>query len=153
MEKRSKLLIVATAILLSVTVAGLIYTTPWVGWYYRRELEPSIALGEEVFRRYEAYWEEHQQYPTTPADIDLPELAYFDSIHGWRDDSTDCTDVRRRCKELRIVSKEGRSASEGTVLSEPARTVQGKLVVVVFDGMFRCPITNLERNWRCRDMS
>jgi hypothetical protein len=120
-------------LLVLLSLVGLAYTTVSPFWYHRIRLEPEIAAGEEVFWRYEQYRTEHGRYPSSPALIDLPTLDAFDSVDGLRDDPGGCDGGRQGCSHLRVE-------------------IDGGLRVLVFDGLFLCQITNLERDWQCRDM-
>jgi hypothetical protein len=143
---------VAPIVLALMALGGLYHTTISPFWYYRRELEPSIVRAEEVFRRYELYREQHGTYPATPDAIEFPQLDYFDSVAGWRDAQARCNPGREGCTGLRIQTQEAILPDGSVMFSEPAQPGPGDLVVIVFDGLFRCEITNLERDWRCRDM-
>jgi hypothetical protein len=53
---------------------------------------------------------------------------------------------------LRIQTREAVLPDGQLLFSEPAQPGAGDLVVVLFDDLFRCQISNLERAWTCRDM-
>lgn len=140
------------ALLVLGALLGVSHTTVSPHWYHRIRLEPNIARGEEVFRRYAQYRAEYGRYPSSPAQIDLLEWDAFDHIIGWRVTTTGCSAGQRNCTGLLIETREG-IAADGTVqYSAPAHPGDGALRVVVFDGLFRCEITNLQRDWHCRDM-
>ncbi|TKJ31752.1 MAG: hypothetical protein CEE40_00010 [Chloroflexi bacterium B3_Chlor] len=123
---------VAGLILVSSLVA-IFHTTLSPYSYYRKKIESSIAIGEEVFKRYQDYKKEHGQYPDSIGEIYFAELDYFDVIVGLRQDPTRCDGFGVGCRGLRVTLEDG----------EP--------VVHVYDELVQCDIDNLTRNWECWD--
>lgn len=132
-RRHRRLVFVATALLV-LAVAGLVVTTLSPFSYYRRKIEPSIVVGEELYRRYSDYQTEHSRYPLTIGDVYFQGLDAFDVVANVRSDLTKCDGSREGCRVIDAgLSPDG-------------------LVVTVSDGMIRCGITNLERRWTCRDL-
>ena len=133
LRRHHKRLAFVAAALLVLAVAGLVYTTLSPFSYYRRKIEPSLAVGDELFRRYSDYRTEHGRYPLNIDEVAFQELDTFDVVANVRSDLTRCTGSREGCRVI------------------DARLSPDGLVVTVSDGMIRCNITNLERSWTCRD--
>lgn len=102
--------------------------------YYRQRIAPSIAAGETLLRRYEAYRQAHGHYPANPGVVAFPELDHFHTIAGLRDDPTRCDGAGAGCRALRVEI-----------------TAQNQLTIHIYDGLIHCPISNLRGSWRCRD--
>ena len=122
------------AALLGVALLGFLLSGARLSPYahYRRRLEPSVALGEELFRRYEAYRAEKGHYPASVAEVYFDELEHFDWIAGMEESPPRCDGIGLDCRTVRVLTEEA-------------------LAVQVYDRLIECTITNLSREWRCRD--
>jgi hypothetical protein len=132
-KKKSWLLSSVAGLILVSSALAIFHITLSPYSYYRRKIEPSIAIGEEVFKRYQDYRKEHGQYPNSIREIYFAELDYFDLIVGLRQDPTRCDGFGVGCRGLNVTLEDG----------EP--------VVHVHDELVQCDIDNLTRNWECWD--
>ncbi len=129
---RRRRLALAAGLIGVLAVLAMASLTPSPYTFVRHRIEPSIRAGEEVYRRYADYHQQHGRYPTSVEEIYLPELDRFDIIEGVRRDTEKCDGSGGSCQVLRVSTF-------------PLR-------IHIDAGMIRCEITNLERDWRCHDM-
>jgi hypothetical protein len=137
-QRRSRVLTLAMLVAFVLTAAALSYTRFTPQWFYHGEIEPSVALGEAVYRRYEDYRTQHGHYPQQLAEITFPELAHFNEVPQLGRSSAACDGAGGECRYLGVEL--------------PGAAGVDRLQVVVADGLFRCEITNMQRQWACRDM-
>ena len=69
-RKKSRLLALVASPVLGSMLSGFYTTLSYA--YYRHKIEPSVTIGEEVFKRYENYKEEHGHYPLRWMKSTLP---------------------------------------------------------------------------------
>jgi hypothetical protein len=132
-KKRSKGLALLAGLLCVGSIAVIaLHTTLSPFAYHRRRLEPAIAEGEELFRRYEDYRREHGRYPASIGAVYFPGLDRFHRVEGVRRGFPTCDAAGEGCRAIQVETS-------------------GKLAVVVFEELIRCDITNLSRDWTCRD--
>jgi hypothetical protein len=132
-KKRSKGLALLAGLLCIGSIAVIaLHTTLSPFAYHRRRLEPAIVVGEELFRRYEDYRREHGRYPSSIGVVYFPGLDRFDRVEGVRSGFPTCDPTGVGCRGI-----QGRT--------------NGKLAVAVFEELIQCNITNLSREWTCRD--
>ena len=116
------------AVLVCLVVVWLTFS-PYT--FVRQRIEPSIQAGEEVYRRYVEYNERHGRYPNSVEEVYFPELDQFHIIRGVREHSEECNSPGVICEAL--------------IISTTPLNVQVNVDLI------SCNITNLDRNWRCRD--
>jgi len=129
-KSRTLALLSGSLCLISICAFSCTTLSPYV--YYRRHIEPGIALGERVFQRYEEYKEERGSYPASIGEVYFAELDRFDRVEGVREQSPRCDGVGQGCRAIGVET-------------------DGELVVHVHDGLIACQITSLSRQWGCRD--
>lgn len=130
-KKKIRLLAFPAGLLFISSVVALFHITLSPFSYHRKLIEPSIVLGEKVFRCYSDYKKEHGQYPPSISEVYFTELDYFDVIAGVRQ-SPKCDGFGGGCKGLTV-------------------RIDKELVVEVHHELIQCDITNLVRHWKCRD--
>jgi len=74
-RRKGKLLGFVAATILVCAVAGLYHTTLSPFSYYRKKIEPSITIGEDLFRRYSNFEAEHGRYPLTIDEVYFQEAV------------------------------------------------------------------------------
>ena len=132
-RKKHRFLIFVAAPIFVSSMAALYHTTLSPYSYYRKKIEPSIVIGEEVFRRFHNYKEEYGQYPSSISEVYFAELDHFDVIVGLRQDATKCDGFGVGCRGIEVTVGDG------------------ELIVHIYDELIQCDITNLARSWKCWD--
>jgi len=131
-KRKSRTLTLLSVFLFSISILAFFCTTLSPYAYYRQRIEPSITLGEQVFWRYEEYKEGQGCYPASIGEVYFSELNHFDQVEGVREYSATCDGLGDGCRAIKVDT-------------------DSELVVYVYDGLIECQITNLLREWRCRD--
>lgn len=121
-----------------VPLVGALFIFAHTRWspdaHHRYQIAHSVELGEEVFRRYQAYQAVHGRYPGSLAEVYFPALDYFHTVEGVHEDPARCDGAGVGCRTLYVrVDVDG-------------------LMVRPSDELITCGITNLQRDWGCRDM-
>lgn len=148
-KKKSRLLaLVASPVLVGSMLAGF-YTTLSPYAFYRHKIEPSVTIGEEVFKRYENYKEEHGHYPPSVNEIYFAQLDDFDAVIGVRTDPIKCDGFGIGCRAMKVVT--GRDVAPAVSASGEGALDDEGLTVHIYDELIECSITNLRSNWKCRD--
>ena len=132
-KKRSRRLTVPAGLLCLGSMAVIaLHTTLSPFAYRRRRLEPALVVGEELFRRYEDYRREQGRYPAAIGVVYFPGLDRFDRVEGVREGLPTCDPCGVGCRAIGVKT-------------------DGKLVVEVYEELIQCNITDLSREWTCRD--
>lgn len=124
------------AVLGSLAALGFSRFTP--EWFYRHQLAPSVALGEALLVRYQAYRGEHGRYPAHLADVAFPELVHFNAVPQLGRQAPACNGGGPGCRWLMVE------------LPDPA--TGNELRVIVTQDLFRCELTSVPGRSFCRDM-
>ncbi|MEA3377062.1 MAG: hypothetical protein U9R72_12790 [Chloroflexota bacterium] len=132
-ERKSRGLAVAAGLLCVGSIAAIAFHTTLSPFaYHRRRLEPAIMVGEELFRRYADYRSQHGGYPASIDVVYSPALDRLDRVDGVRQGFPACDPYGVGCRPIGVKTA-------------------GQLVVEVHEELIQCDITNLSREWTCRD--
>jgi len=132
-KKRSKGLALLAGLLCVGSIAVIsLHTTLSPFAYHRRRLEPAVVAGEELFRRYEGYRREQGRYPASIGVVYFPGLDRFDRVEGVRRGFPTCDPHGVGCRAIQVETSD-------------------QLAVEVHEELIQCNITNLSREWTCRD--
>lgn len=132
-KKRSRRLAVPAGFLCLGSIAAIaLHTTLSPFAYHRRRLEPAIVVGEELFKRYDTHRSEHGRYPASIDVAYFPALDRFDRVEGVREGFPTRDPFGVGCRAISVKT-------------------DGQLMVEVHEQLIQCDITNLSREWACRD--
>lgn len=132
-KQRSKGLALLAGLLCIGSIAVIaLHTTLSPFAYHRRRLEPGIVVGEELFRQYEEYQDAYGRYPGSIGVVHLPGLDRFDRVEGVREGLPKCDPFGVGCRAIGVKT-------------------DSQLVVEVHEELIQCDVTNLSRDWTCRD--
>jgi len=133
LQRRSRGLAVLAGVLCASSIAIIAFhTTLSPSAYHRRRLEPAIVVGEALYRRYEDYRREHGRYPASIGAVCFSGLDRFDRVEGVREGLPTCDPFGVGCRAIGV-------------------RIDGGPVVEVYEELIQCDITNLSREWTCRD--